>query len=120
MMSTSRKAELKRQYKETKPVGGVYQIKNIRNQKIFVGSTPNLKMMNGRYFQLKTGTHPNKQLQQEWNEYGEEAFIFEVLEELKEKTEGYFDPADELNKMYEKWLVKLQPYGEAGYHSTAQ
>ncbi|RAP27857.1 hypothetical protein C2W64_00676 [Brevibacillus laterosporus] len=119
-MSTNRKAELKRQYKETKRVGGVYQIKNIRNQKVFVGSTLNLKMMNGRLFQLKTGSHQNKQLQQEWNEYGEEAFIFEVLEELKEKTEGYFDPADELSKMHEKWLVKLQPYGEAGYHRLAQ
>jgi len=42
-----RKKELKLKYKETKPQAGVYQIKNTRNQKIFVGSTMNLKTLNG-------------------------------------------------------------------------
>lgn len=38
-----RKAELKRLYKETKTKAGVYQIINTVNQKVFVGSTMNLK-----------------------------------------------------------------------------
>ena len=30
--------------------------------------------------------------------------------------EGFFDKKDELKKLEKKWLEKLQPYGERGYH----
>lgn len=113
----NRKAVLKQQYKEMKVEAGVYQIKNTINQKVWIDSTRNLITINGKQFQLKMGSHPNKQLQAEWQEYGEDAFVFEVLEVLKKKETGYFDEADELKKLEEKWLQQLQPYGEHGYHS---
>ena len=47
------KKEIKRQFKESKSVAGVYQIKNIQNQKVFLGSTLNLKTLNGKTFQLE-------------------------------------------------------------------
>ena len=34
----------------------------------------------------KIGSHLNKVLQQEWNEYGEDHFIFEVLEAVTAKV----------------------------------
>lgn len=111
-----RKKELKEQYKEMKTEAGVYQIKNTKNQKVLVVATPNLKTMNGRRMELQAGGHKNKQLQEEWKQFGEEAFVFEVLGILKEKEEGYFDKKEELKKLEEKWLEKLQPYGERGYH----
>jgi len=113
----NRKAELKQQYKEThKTEAGVYRIVNTKNQKMFVASTPNLKTLNGKEFQLKMGGHYNRELQTEWNEYREEAFRFEVLEVLEKKETGYFDAAYELEKLEEKWLEKLQPYGDRGYN----
>jgi len=111
-----RKKELKQQYKEMKTEGGVYQIRNTKNNKVFVAATPNLKTINGRRGMLVGGVHKNRQLQEEWNQLGEEAFVFEVLEVLEEKEEGFFDKADELKKMEKKWIDKLQPYGERGYH----
>lgn len=111
-----RKKELIQQFKETKSLAGVYQIKNIKNQKILVTSTMNVRTINGKQFQLKMGSHENKLLQKEWNEYGEEAFVFEVLEELKEKEDPYFNAKDALKKLEEKWLDQLQPYGERGYN----
>lgn len=111
-----RKKELKLQYKEMKTEGGVYQIRNTRNQKVFVTATPNLKTINGRRFMLREGSHNNRQLQEEWNRYGEDAFVFEVLEVLEEKKDGYFDKAEELEKLEEKWIEKLQPFGERGYN----
>lgn len=111
-----RKKELKRLYKQMKTKAGIYQIKNIKNQKVFVAVTPNLKTMNGKRLQLREGTHQNKRLQEEWRQFGEEAFVLEILEVLKEKEEGYFDKQEELKKLEEKWLEKLQPYGERGYH----
>jgi hypothetical protein len=114
--SMDRKKEIKRLYKETEPEAGVYQIKNTINQKILIASSLNLKTINGKEFQLKSGTHKNRELQKEWNEFGKEAFVFEVLEILKPKKDGYFDAKDELEKLEEKWLEKLQPFGERGYN----
>jgi hypothetical protein len=39
-----------------------------------------------------------------------------VLEILKEKEDGFFDKTEELKKLENKWLEKLQPYGEHGYN----
>ena len=112
-----RKEELKRQYKETKIEAGVYQIRNTKNEKTFIESTLNLKTINGKRFTLDMGTYQNKQLQIEWKEFGNEAFVFEVLEILKTPEDGYFDAKDALKKLKEKWLDKLQPFGERGYNS---
>jgi len=112
-----RKKELKLQYKESAVDAGVYQIKNTINQKILVGSTKNLKTLNGIKFMLETnGYTTNKELQKEWNQYGNEAFIIEVLEVLKKSEEPYFNEKEALLALEEKWLEKIQPYGERGYN----
>jgi hypothetical protein len=114
--SLDRRKELIRQYKEIKIEAGVYQIRNIKNQKVFVASTPNLKTVNGKSMMLSGGVHKNKKLQEEWNKFGEEAFLFEVLEVLKEKEDSYLDIKGELRNLEKKWLEKLQPYDERGYN----
>ncbi len=114
--STDRRKELIRQYKEIETEAGVYQIRNIKNHKVLVVSTPNLKTMNGKPMMLNGGGHKNKKLQEEWNKFGEKAFVFEVLEILKEKKEGYFDKTGELKNLEKKWLEKLQPFAEHGYN----
>ncbi len=111
-----RKQELKQQYKETKIEAGVYQIKNTKNEKILLESTPNLKTINGKRFTLDMGSYQNKLLQNEWTEFGAEAFVIQVLEILEIPEEGYFDAKDGLRKLKEKWLEQLQPYGERGYN----
>lgn len=68
-----------------KTEGGVYQIRNIKNNKVYVASTPNLKSLNGKKSMLRSGVHRNRQLQEEWNRFGEDAFVFEVLEVLKKR-----------------------------------
>lgn len=111
-----RKKELIQQYKEMKQEAGIYQIRNKKNGKVLVIATKNLRSINGKAFQLNMGGFLNKGLQEEWSQYGEEAFEFEVLEVLKEKEEGYFDRDEELKKLEKKWLEELQPYGERGYN----
>lgn len=106
------KKELVRQYKEMKTVGGVYQVRNTINQKILVVATPNLKTINGRY----AGGFMNKKIQAEYDQFGADVFVFEVLEELEQKDDPYYDYRRELKKIEEKWLQKLQPYGERGYN----
>lgn len=112
----NRKQELKQLYKEVKTEAGVYQIKNTQNEKVWIASTMNLKTMNGKKFMLQQGSHPNQLLQKDWNEWGEDAFVFEVLEVLEKKDDPFFDAPDALEKLEQKWVEKLQPFGERGYH----
>lgn len=114
-----RKRELKQQFKETPIEAGVYQIKNTVNNKIFIGSTNNLKSLNGVRFSLETnGYMPNRELQDEWNQYGKEAFEISILEKLKKKNDPYFNEKEALEKLEEKWLEELQPYGDKGYNKV--
>ena len=62
---------------------GIYKIINIVNNKFYVGSAVDLKRRKTRHFsELRTGKHNNRHLQAAWVKYGEQAFIFVVVEEL--------------------------------------
>lgn len=112
----NRRKELQEQAKEVKTEAGVYQIRNERNGKVYIDSTLNLKTVNGQRFMLQMGSHLNRRLQAEWNEYGEDAFVIEVVEVLKKEDNPFADPKDALAKCLNSWFEKLEPYGERGYH----
>lgn len=114
-MDKQRRKELMEQYKQIKTYMGVVKITNTANGKIFISAYPNLK---NKWLtirsQLDMGMFVNSQLQRDWNELGEEAFTYEVLEEKEVKEDTY--TRWELKQMEKKWLEKLQPYGERGYN----
>ena len=111
------KKELKKQYKETQTPMGVYQIKNLVNGRIFIGSSPNLPgKINSYSFQLKMGSHPNSKLQEDFRLHGGENFTFTVLDKLEPKEGAGHDYAKDLKVLEDMWLEKLQPYGEKGYN----
>ena len=65
---------------------GVYCIRNIINNKVYIGQSVNIKRRWKKHrSELNRNTHNNKQLQNAWNAYGEESFEFVVLEECEEK-----------------------------------
>jgi hypothetical protein len=112
------KKDIKREYKERAKPAGVFQVKNIVNGKVLLGSSLNLEgPLNGQKFMLTIGGHRNKVLQQEWNEYGADKFIFEILEVVKVKDDPNFNLSDELTLLEQIWLEELQPFGELGYNT---
>ena len=115
-MDMDRKRLLKEQYKEIKIEAGIYQIRNIHNEKVYVDSTRNLKTLNGKLFMLKTGNSFIDKLQKDLTEFGGDAFVLEVLEVLEKKEDAFFDEKDALKKLKAKWLEKLQPFGDRGYN----
>jgi len=117
-VSKEERARLLEQYKDIPIESGVYQIRNTINGKLLVDTTPNLKSLNGRVTSLNMGSYPNKELQKEWTEYGENAFVMEVLEVLKPSDNPFVVVKDELKKLQEKWIDKLQPFGDKGYHKS--
>ncbi|MFT8322054.1 MAG: GIY-YIG nuclease family protein [Bacillus sp. (in: firmicutes)] len=111
-----RKKELKQLYKETPIEAGIYKIQNQKNGKIFIGSTRNTKTLNGVKFMLNNGGHTNRELANEWKQFGEQAFTIEIIEILKKKNDPYFNEKEELQKLEEKWLEEFQPFGDKGYN----
>lgn len=111
------KKEVKKQYKLTLPPMGIYRIKNIANGKIFIGSSLNLHGKSNSFkFQLKSGLHVNSELQKDFNIFGEENFVFEIVDTLEPKEDLSYDYRDDLQLFLEMWMEKLQPYGETGYN----
>jgi hypothetical protein len=109
--------ELKRKYKEMDKPMGVMQVKNNANGKVFICAALNLEgKINSHRFQLEMGSHMNKDLQREWNQYGEKNFSFEVLEVLDPVNEPSRNYSDDLKVLEEMWLERIKPYDEKGYN----
>ncbi len=110
--------DIKREYKERKKPAGVFQVKNSANGKVLLGSSLNLEgPLNSHKFMLTIDRHRNAALQKEWNEFGPEKFVFEILEVVKVKDDPNFNLEDELTLLEQIWLEKLQPFGERGYNN---
>lgn len=66
---------------KSKPISGIYKIKNIITNKFYIGSTINFKVrFNDHKKLLRNNKHNNSHLQNSWNKHGEKNFIFEILE----------------------------------------
>ena len=109
--------DLNCEYQERVKPSGVFQVKNIVNSKVLLGSSLNLEgSLNKHKFMLKIGSHTNKVLQKDWNELGADQFVFEILEMVKVQDDPNFNLKDELTLLEMIWLEKLQPFGERGYN----
>jgi group I intron endonuclease len=83
---------------------GIYKIANKANGKFYIGSSVNIS--NRWYvhkYELMKGIHHNPYLQNAWDKYGEENFVFSILIETKkelllEKEQGLLD----LTKCYNR------------------
>jgi group I intron endonuclease len=86
-------------------VSGVYMITNIREDKIYVGSSSDI---NGRWLvhklELKFGRHHNKQLQNDYYEFGEGNFTFAILWEAGDDRSRNF-----IYKKEQEFIEKLAP-----------
>ena len=103
------KKELKDAYKQMKFPTGVFQIKNIRNSKVLIDNSVDMESKWRRHkMELKFGNHRNKALQKDWNEFGEDDFVFEVLSELKQDEEDNTNYNRELKSLQEMVIAELQ------------
>jgi len=109
--------QLKEEYKQRPLTLGVFLIRNTVSNRIFLASGQNLTgIINRHKFDLRHGSHKNKELQADWNESGAANFAFEIVEQIEPPTEGHFDVKQELRFMEDMWLAELKPFGERGYN----
>lgn len=80
---------------------GIYKITNVINGKFYIGSSGNLKNRCSIHFaHLRRNSHSNKHLQNSYNKYGENNFIFSIVEECEK---------DKLIELEQKYIDTLRP-----------
>ncbi|MGC4018549.1 MAG: GIY-YIG nuclease family protein [Muricomes sp.] len=103
-MDRKRKKELILEYKNRHPEMGVISYRCKSTGESFLGISKDTKTaFNSSDFQLSLGKHPNKYLQELWNQYGEGDFERLVLKVLKYE-DPVADHTDELEELREKCL----------------
>ena len=61
---------------------GIYEIYNSENKKSYIGKTNAYNIRkNSHIKKLNSGSHVNKDLQEDWNKFGEEKFSFSLIKE---------------------------------------
>ena len=96
---------------------GVFQIRNIANDKIFIDSSTNIPgKINRHKFALNMGSHANKSLQADWSDLGESAFEFETIERVEPRDDANYNYKADLVTLEDLWLEKREPYGDYGYN----
>jgi hypothetical protein len=79
---------------------GLYAIRELATGRVRVGASRNvLGTINRIGFELRHGSHPDKDLQAAWRRDGPEGFSMEVLALVKERSEPGFDYAAELKEL---------------------
>jgi len=86
-------------------------------RKVLIGTSIDLTArLNRHQAQLRMGSHPNRMLQRDWNEHGQEAFAFEILDTLTPSDRPDDDPSGDLEVLEALWREKLMPFEDAGYN----
>jgi group I intron endonuclease len=91
-------------------MSAIYRILNVANDHFYIGSSVNIRRRRWEHWDsLKKGAHHCDALQAAWNEFGGDAFEFEVLEEVADDTK--------LLHIEETYLMKFA--GSAECYNTA-
>lgn len=72
---------------------GIYCIINVHNNKVYVGGAYKSlrKRWDAHRSNLRCGTHHNKHLQAAWDKYGEDWFLFDIIERCGPSTKEISD-----------------------------
>jgi hypothetical protein len=107
MPSKESKRESIRSFKEQKPLLGAYAVRCIASARVWVGVSRNLNATkNGSWFCLRSGSHKDKLLQEEWDAQGESAFQYEILECIDCEVHP-LEVDDLLKAKKREWIARL-------------
>lgn len=111
------KKELIAEYKQIKFRIGVFQVRNTVNGKVFIEGSVNLdKIWNRHRAELNFGSHANAGLQADWKTFGEDNFVYEILDEIKQDETKNIDYGKEVKQLEKMYIDELQPFETRGYH----
>jgi len=90
----------------------VYEIAHVSSGKAYIGSSVDVnRRIHQHRIQLRAGSHPNKPLQKDWNEFGEEAFSFDIVQRSIPEHELFVQEAHWItahgNGLYNIQMIKV-------------
>jgi len=93
----------------------IYKIVNINDNKVYIGQARNSSVKNkwnAYTSQLKRGVHPNCHLQNAWDQYGTDAFYFEIIDTAEQ--------VEQLDLLEIMWIAKYDSTSrDKGYNIKA-
>ncbi len=99
-MDPNRRKELLEQFNNRMPEMGIISFRFPAANETFLGPSTDTKAdFNSNRFKLGANAHPNKRMQELWDQYGESGFEFSVIKVLQ-----YEDPKANHSKELEKML----------------
>jgi hypothetical protein len=111
------KKELIKEYKMNPPQMGIFRIKNKMNHKIYLIASENLPATYNRFPEtFVIGNYFIRDLQKDFDQFGQDAFEYDTLDVLERKEDPSYDYTDDLNELLKLWIDKLQPFDDKGYH----
>lgn len=92
---------------------GVYCIRNTKTSKKYIGCTSmNFGDRRDCHFaSLRNGYHYNKEMQSDFDKYGEDSFVFEIIEKIDSDDESIYEEREKY------WIQKLDTFNN-GYNGT--
>lgn len=85
----------------SKKISGIYQIKNLVNGKVYIGSSVDIKSRwRNHLSKLRNNKHHSRHLQRAWDKYGENSFEFSIVE--------YVSSEINLLEIEQKWIDKTK------------
>jgi predicted GIY-YIG superfamily endonuclease len=98
-------------YKQYPHFAGIYQIKNILTNKIYIGSATDLhRRLRKHFYELEQQVHRNQYLQRSYDKYGKDSLEVTILEEFKNHID--YNKLLEIEKSY---IIKYNSI-ENGYN----
>jgi hypothetical protein len=108
VLSQDRRRELSRQARDAFPPMGVYLVRNLATGRVRVLASGHVPAaINRARFELQRRGHRDRELQQEWDRHGSEAFRFETLQLVQERTDTTFDYQAELEVLLQLWTGEM-------------
>lgn len=88
----------------------IYKITHIDSERCYVGSTGNVERRWGDHIRdFRGGRHHSPYFNRVWNKYGQDAFVFEILEELDLSGLSVDEMIVLFAEREQRWIDKFQP-----------
>jgi hypothetical protein len=107
MKSSQDRKQVAREYKARQSPRGIFALRCTSSGEVWIGSSMDLRgAKNALWFFLGSGQHKNETLQARWHANGEQAFQFEVIEEIDADVSA-LSIADVLKARRIHWTAQL-------------
>jgi hypothetical protein len=107
MKSRPDRKQVAREYQARKSPRGIFALRCASSGEVWIGSSMDLRAAkNALWFFLGSAQHQDATLQAQWNAHGEQAFQFEVVEEIDADVSA-LSAADVLKERRIHWTAQL-------------